>query len=145
LALGLMLIGGCAGFAAAPDNSDGATRLAHSFRHGIGPGDRAAGGGAPWPDRLPPRVDGVEAFALRGLSARKAGRSLMCKYYIWHDDLTGRLLARELLLAADRAFASASCSTTWMPPEQTSPWRARRAPDDRRAPVQSFASRNGGR
>jgi putative cardiolipin synthase len=47
-------------------------------------------------------LDGVEAFALRGLSARKAGRSLDVQYFIWHDDLTGRLLARELLAAADR-------------------------------------------
>ena len=47
-------------------------------------------------------VDGDEAFALRGLSARKAGRSLDIQSYIWHDDLTGRLLATELLDAADR-------------------------------------------
>lgn len=46
--------------------------------------------------------DGVEAFALRGLSARHAERSLDVQYYIWHDDLTGRLLARELVRAADR-------------------------------------------
>lgn len=46
--------------------------------------------------------DGVEAFALRGLSARHAERSLDVQYYIWHDDLTGWLLARELVRAADR-------------------------------------------
>lgn len=46
--------------------------------------------------------DGVEAFALRGLSARAAERSLDVQYYIWHDDLTGRLLALELIEAADR-------------------------------------------
>ncbi len=46
--------------------------------------------------------EGVDAFALRGLSARAAGRSLDVQYYIWHDDLTGRLLALELLDAADR-------------------------------------------
>src|SRR5688500_18382668 len=46
--------------------------------------------------------DGVQAFALRGLSARAAARSLDVQYYIWHDDLTGRLLANELLVAADR-------------------------------------------
>jgi putative cardiolipin synthase len=46
--------------------------------------------------------DGVQAFALRGLSARAAGRSLDVQYYIWNDDLTGRLLALELLDAADR-------------------------------------------
>ena len=46
--------------------------------------------------------NGVGAFALRGLSARAAGRSLDVQYYIWHNDLTGRLLALALLDAADR-------------------------------------------
>jgi len=46
--------------------------------------------------------DGVEAFALRAMSARAAGRSLDVQYYIWHDDRSGRLLARELVSAADR-------------------------------------------
>jgi putative cardiolipin synthase len=46
--------------------------------------------------------DGVEAFALRAASARAAGRSLDVQYYIWHNDTTGRLLANELLQAADR-------------------------------------------
>lgn len=46
--------------------------------------------------------DGVDAFAARALSARQAGRSLDLMYYIWHDDLTGRLLAREAFLAAER-------------------------------------------
>ncbi len=45
---------------------------------------------------------GVEAFALRALTARSAGRSLDVQYYIWHDDLTGKLLAKELVEAADR-------------------------------------------
>ncbi len=46
--------------------------------------------------------DGVEAFALRGLSARAAERSLDVQYYIWHDDIMGWVLARELVRAADR-------------------------------------------
>ena len=46
--------------------------------------------------------DGVDAFAARALSARQAGRSLDLMYYIWHDDLTGRLLGREAWLAAER-------------------------------------------
>ena len=46
--------------------------------------------------------DGVEAFALRAFSARAAGRSLDVQTYIWHDDLTGKLLAKEVLAAADR-------------------------------------------
>ena len=46
--------------------------------------------------------DGVDAFAARALSAQKAGRSLDLQYYIWHDDLTGRLLGREAWMAAGR-------------------------------------------
>jgi cardiolipin synthase C len=47
-------------------------------------------------------IDGVEAFALRALSARTAERSLDLQYYIWRADVTGLLLIRELLHAADR-------------------------------------------
>ena len=43
-----------------------------------------------------------EAFAIRAASARAAGRSLDLQYYVWRGDLTGRLLAREVLAAADR-------------------------------------------
>jgi putative cardiolipin synthase len=46
--------------------------------------------------------DGLDAFAARTISARRAGRSLDLQYYIWHDDLTGRLLGREAWLAAER-------------------------------------------
>lgn len=46
-----------------------------------------------------------EAFAIRAASARAAGRSLDLQYYIWRGDLTGRLLAREVLAAADRGVA----------------------------------------
>ncbi|MFT8243762.1 phospholipase D family protein [Roseomonas sp. BN140053] len=47
-------------------------------------------------------VDGLEAFALRAVSARSATRTLDLQYYAWHDGVTGRLLAREVLCAADR-------------------------------------------
>jgi putative cardiolipin synthase len=43
-----------------------------------------------------------DAFAARALAARNAGRSLDLMYYIWHRDLTGRLLAHEVIKAADR-------------------------------------------
>lgn len=45
---------------------------------------------------------GTEAYALRAFSARSAKRSLDIQTYIWHSDLTGKLLARQALLAADR-------------------------------------------
>jgi putative cardiolipin synthase len=45
---------------------------------------------------------GTEAYALRAYSAQAATRSLDIQTYIWHADLTGRLLARQALMAADR-------------------------------------------
>lgn len=47
-------------------------------------------------------ADGLEAFAARAASARGAVRTLDLQYYTWHGDLTGWLLAREALHAADR-------------------------------------------
>jgi cardiolipin synthase C len=67
----------------------------------------AAGAGAPprldgFANGVAVVADGREAFALRLASARAATRSLDLQYYAWHGDLTGRLLAREALAAADR-------------------------------------------
>lgn len=45
---------------------------------------------------------GTEAYATRAYSARSATRSLDIQTYIWHADMTGKLLARQALLAADR-------------------------------------------
>lgn len=47
-------------------------------------------------------TDGVDAFAARAISARQAGRSLDLQYFIWHNDMTGRLLASEAHDAAER-------------------------------------------
>ena len=47
-------------------------------------------------------TDNLEAFALRAAAARSAERSLDLQYYYWKDDLTGGLLAKEVLEAADR-------------------------------------------
>lgn len=44
----------------------------------------------------------LQAFVIRALAARSAERSLDVQYYYWKDDLTGGLLARELVAAADR-------------------------------------------
>jgi cardiolipin synthase C len=46
--------------------------------------------------------DNMVAFALRTASARAAIETLDLQYYIWDEDVTGRLLAREVLRAADR-------------------------------------------
>lgn len=42
------------------------------------------------------------AFAYRAETAASAERSLDVQYYIWNDDFTGRLLAAELMRAAER-------------------------------------------
>jgi putative cardiolipin synthase len=49
-----------------------------------------------------PLRDPRDAFAARCLLARAAQRSLDVQYYIWHDDLSGTLLFRALVDAADR-------------------------------------------
>ena len=47
-------------------------------------------------------TDNIEAFALRAAAARNAERSLDLQYYYWKGDLTGGLLAEEVIKAADR-------------------------------------------
>jgi len=44
----------------------------------------------------------LDAFAARVLAARSAGRSLDLMYYMWNADLTGMLIMREVIAAADR-------------------------------------------
>lgn len=44
----------------------------------------------------------LDAFAARVMTARSAGRSLDLMYYMWNADLTGRLMMREVIAAADR-------------------------------------------
>lgn len=44
----------------------------------------------------------AQAYAYRAATAAAAERTLDVQYYIWHDDVTGRLLAAELMRAAER-------------------------------------------
>lgn len=46
--------------------------------------------------------NGLDAFVARAALAAHAERSLDVQYYLYHDDLTGRLLADQLIKAADR-------------------------------------------
>jgi len=46
--------------------------------------------------------DGRDAFVARAVLARLAERSIDVQYYLYHDDLVGRLLTWQLLQAADR-------------------------------------------
>ena len=47
-------------------------------------------------------ADSAAAFAVRADSARNAARTLDLQYYFWRGDVTGQLLAQEVLAAADR-------------------------------------------
>ena len=47
-------------------------------------------------------ADNLDAFTVRAVTARTAGRSLDLQYYIWKADLTGNLIVHEVLRAADR-------------------------------------------
>lgn len=49
-----------------------------------------------------PLEDGRDAFIARALLAESAERSIDAQYYIWRDDISGRLLYRTLQKAADR-------------------------------------------
>ncbi len=49
-----------------------------------------------------PLADARDAFAARVLLARSAERSLDVQYYIWNDDVSGRMLLEELQHAAQR-------------------------------------------
>ncbi|UHD14733.1 phospholipase D family protein [Thiocapsa bogorovii] len=46
--------------------------------------------------------DGLDAYAARILLAESAERTIDVQYYLYHDDLTGRILTYRLLRAADR-------------------------------------------
>ncbi len=49
-----------------------------------------------------PLQEGPDAYLARLMSIRKAERSIDSQYYIWHDDLVGKMLMHEILKAADR-------------------------------------------
>ncbi|WP_297326468.1 phospholipase D family protein [uncultured Bartonella sp.] len=47
-------------------------------------------------------INNLDAFAGRAVGTKLSGRSLDLMYYIWDDDLTGRLLLNAVMEAADR-------------------------------------------
>lgn len=68
----------------------------------LGQGVAADVGKYPGLTGILPLDDPLSSFAVRILLARAAERTLDLQYYIWRDDLTGRMLLRELRDAADR-------------------------------------------
>ena len=45
---------------------------------------------------------GLDAFVARAVLSQQADRSIDAQYYLYHDDLTGRLFTSQLVEAADR-------------------------------------------
>ena len=52
--------------------------------------------------RVIPLIDGVDAFYARAVLVKSAERSLDLQYFLWHKDLTGQVLLKHVLDAADR-------------------------------------------
>ncbi|MGB5834794.1 MAG: phospholipase D family protein [Thiohalocapsa sp.] len=69
---------------------------------------RLADSAAPYLRKHPSRSgfwllgDGLDAYAARILLADAADRTIDVQYYLYHDDVTGRILTDRLLRAADR-------------------------------------------
>lgn len=95
---------GVAAYRPLPENVArvGSERLADTEGTSLGgalSADRAAHPGL---SGIWPLEDGRDAFVARVLLAEAAERSIDAQYYIWRDDISGRLLYRALQKAADR-------------------------------------------
>ncbi|HSQ71949.1 MAG TPA: phospholipase D-like domain-containing protein, partial [Rubrivivax sp.] len=97
----LLLIGGCASLPAGYERTESqalpdtaSTALARAGQSALRAHEGQSG--------FRPLPSGVDALVARIILAEAAERSLDVQYYIWHDDLTGRLFANALLRAADR-------------------------------------------
>ncbi|MBU8976316.1 MULTISPECIES: phospholipase D family protein [unclassified Lysobacter] len=82
----------------APVQSIPADRVETALDRAIAPLEQAHPGQA----GLSLIADNLDAFTVRAVTARTAGRSLDLQYYIWKPDLTGNLIVHEVLAAADR-------------------------------------------
>ena len=99
--LGLLLFGGCATL---PENVDRQsshvlTDTDDTFLGQLFHDEKAA-----HPDKSGFFLldDGLDAFVARAILAQNAERSIDAQYYLFHNDLTGKLLMHELIQAANR-------------------------------------------
>ncbi len=76
------------------DNAPDATRLARAITPRVARHPLQSG--------IHPLEEGLDAFAARYLLISMAERSIDVQYYIWQNDMSGRLLFSALLEAADR-------------------------------------------
>lgn len=96
-----MLITGCASLPEQYERSD-SFALQDTASTALGQAGREPLQDHPGQSAFRPLPGGVDALVARMVLAEAAERSLDVQYYIWHDDLTGRLFAHALLRAADR-------------------------------------------
>lgn len=66
-----------------------------------------------------PLEKSLDAFAARYRLAEMAEHTLDVQYYIWQDDMSGRLLFSALLAAAKRGVRVRCCWTTTIRPDLT--------------------------
>ncbi len=98
-----VLISGCASLPAGYDRAESrAFSPQDTASTPLGLAAREAQKGHEGQSGFRPLPSGVDALVARVVFAEAARRSLDVQYYIWHDDLTGRLFADALLRAADR-------------------------------------------
>lgn len=97
----LTTVSGCATL---PDNTDRSVSRAYTDTAGTHLGRQVAGKQDTHPDKsgFIPLVSGLDAFVARAVLAHFAEKSIDAQYYLFHDDLTGKLFLDQLLKAADR-------------------------------------------
>ncbi|MCE9658337.1 MAG: phospholipase D family protein [Burkholderiales bacterium] len=97
----LLLMGGCASLPAGYERTE-SRALEDTASTTLGRSAAELLKAHPGQSGFRPLPNGVDALLVRMVLAERAERSLDVQYYIWHDDLTGRLFANALLRAADR-------------------------------------------
>lgn len=97
----LMLTGACASL---PTGYERETMTAFTDTQvtGLGLRSTAVMMMQPGKSRLIPLVDGVDAFYTRIAIITRAERSLDIQYFLWHKDVTGQVMLKHVLDAADR-------------------------------------------
>ncbi len=101
IVLTVFIMGGCATL---PDNSDRKESFAYTDTADTAFGKKVSGMAAAHPGKSGFYLlsNGLDAFVARVLLAHIAQRSIDVQYYLYHDDMVGRLFTHQLLKAADR-------------------------------------------
>jgi putative cardiolipin synthase len=116
MALGLLAIG-CATL---PDNANRGYSLAYTDTADTLLGKSAAKLKESHPGQSGFHLlgNGLDAFVARAVLTHYAERSIDVQYYLYHNDLVGRLFTDLLLKAANRGCACARWWTTWTWPAE---------------------------